>query len=306
MLLTPIIEQIERRDLFSIPNYIPNLPDPELTSRGTYVIRGTSRSDLISVDRLTVIPDALPGIREIYFLGHFEELPDGTAYNRQLIYNMSLDAQGRNSYLQEFLTTAKEVLERGTDRKMMLVRLNDVAYTFMIDQQWNGFNTRILVEGAGGNDNMQVGVNTDRRVTISGSAGDDILVAGQSPTTLMGGSGNDLMSGLFSRSGIYAEGTGGDDRIIGSNYSDTLLGGSGNDLIDGADVFRTPGVPLPNRVVSPLPIGNPGNGFPVPSSPVNTQGVLDIIDGGSGTDVARRDRVDRYLSVERLVTDLVV
>ena len=58
--------------------------------------------------------------------------------------------------------------------------------------------------------------------TISGTAGNDLII---------GNPGNDVICGLGGNDTIY--GMGGNDMLIGGDGNDILIGGAGNDSIDG-------------------------------------------------------------------------
>ena len=93
--------------------------------------------------------------------------------------------------------------------------------------------------------------NLDARdaVTVNGNAGDDIInatsvTAGVASFTLSGGAGDDVL--LAGRGGMTLSGGAGDDILIGGSGDDVLragtgddilVGGSGNDLFQGDDDF---------------------------------------------------------------------
>ena len=129
----------------------------------------------------------------------------------------------------------------------------------------------ITINGTSGNNFIQWGGG--KNVTINGMGGNDtiIIVAntdGVPPenATVHGGDGNDVikvvnMGGLFGNYTFLGEG--GNDSIIGGPGKDSLSGGDGNDTL----------------------IGNDGN--------------KDTLDGGAGTDKAKRDvGLDTLVSIE--------
>jgi dipeptidyl aminopeptidase/acylaminoacyl peptidase len=98
--------------------------------------------------------------------------------------------------------------------------------------------------------------------TISGTTGDDFITANQSP-------GNDVICGLGGSDQIDAGG--GHDIVIGGNENDFIVGGSGRDRVFGG-------------------LGN---------DTLNVRdGVRrnDLVHGGDGTDICKRDRKDRRVS----------
>jgi Ca2+-binding RTX toxin-like protein len=75
-----------------------------------------------------------------------------------------------------------------------------------------------------GEDHAHIAGNIALPVFIDGGAGNDHLIAGRGPTTLIGGDGNDKLIGGK-----------GDDLLKGDIGNDLLIGGPGNDLLYGGD-----------------------------------------------------------------------
>ena len=73
-----------------------------------------------------------------------------------------------------------------------------------------------------------------------GLSGDDVLVAGEAPVILDGGTGNDLLEG--SDGNDYLRGGSGNDVLVGGLNRDTLDGGSGDDILIGSDRGGSSGV----------------------------------------------------------------
>ena len=123
--------------------------------------------------------------------------------------------------------------------------------------------TQIVVDTLWQDDRVEVLAGATPAVRINGGGGSDELVAGSAPTDLYGGAGNDSLSG--------------------GTAADRLYGGDGNDLM-------YPGTG-PNQMY-----GQNGNDF---LESVN--GFTDYLDGGGGSDVARKDPKDAIFSIERLI-----
>jgi Ca2+-binding RTX toxin-like protein len=84
--------------------------------------------------------------------------------------------------------------------------------------------------GGLGNDTLS---GDDGADVIKGGNGDDTILGGAGLDTLNGGNGDDLILG-----GTHADvidGGNGDDTLIGGGGIDTLLGGNGDDSVDGGD-----------------------------------------------------------------------
>uniref|UniRef100_UPI00286D38DB DUF4214 domain-containing protein n=1 Tax=Brevundimonas sp. TaxID=1871086 RepID=UPI00286D38DB len=95
------------------------------------------------------------------------------------------------------------------------------------------FNARgsITVLGTSANNIIRVGAATSR---VEGGAGDDQLTSTSGNATLIGGDGNDILTGSLFRSGFGIDtllGGDGDDLVYGT-LGDTLDGGAGTDVAD--------------------------------------------------------------------------
>jgi Ca2+-binding RTX toxin-like protein len=121
---------------------------------------------------------------------------------------------------------------------------------------------RFFVTGGAGNDTLNGLAGND---ILDGSAGNDTLDGNLGSDTLLGGAGNDFLSDGF------GTGVAGNDFFQGGDGNDTLRGGEGNNSLFGeaGDDFILSGANLLN-----------GSGI----SPV------DVVDGGSGFDLASLDR----------------
>ncbi|WP_337863830.1 PKD domain-containing protein [Nitrososphaera sp.] len=71
-----------------------------------------------------------------------------------------------------------------------------------------------------------------KRTTVTGTAGDDLVLASDSGSVIRGVGGNDCIIGGAGNDIIW--GGDGDDQLFGAGGSDRLDGGSGNDLVIGA------------------------------------------------------------------------
>ncbi len=82
----------------------------------------------------------------------------------------------------------------------------------------------------GANSNLSAGWN-DGAISVTGTFGDDRIVASRADTKIFGGNGNDHLRGLQGKDTLY--GGGGHDRLMGGDNSDRLEGNYGNDTIYG-------------------------------------------------------------------------
>ena len=100
--------------------------------------------------------------------------------------------------------------------------------------------------------------------TINGTAGDDVIIAGEGNDTVNGGGGNDRI--CADEGNDTVNGGGGNDVVFGGPESDIVQGGPGNDVL----------------------LGNQGGG--------DTDDVGDTINGGTGTDT-----LDGWVGDDRLI-----
>ena len=172
--------------------------------------------------------------------------------------------------------------------------------------------------GNGGNDTLAGGLGAD---TLWGGGGDDLLFGGSgwgTPDAFHGGDGVDTVSYAgrhlpltVTIDGIANDGeagendnvntdvegvTGGDgdDDLTGSNADNVLDGGPGNDDLRGGGGNDT----LTGGAGKDQLRGQAGND----TLYANDGGEVDFLDGGSGTDRARKDAVDYAQFVEQFLT----
>ncbi|MFK7940176.1 MAG: Ig-like domain-containing protein [Roseovarius sp.] len=103
----------------------------------------------------------------------------------------------------------------------------------------------------------------DNRDTVSGGAGNDLIMTGDDADEITGDEGNDTIDAGIDDDLI--DGGVGDDSILGGHGSDTIDGGDGDDFINGGDPLLVP-LQAPNETDAV-----PDNGE-------------DLIDGGAGND----------------------
>jgi Ca2+-binding RTX toxin-like protein len=136
------------------------------------------------------------------------------------------------------------------------------------------------------------------QLTISLGESDDKFIASPNitiPMAVYGGGGNDSISTGAGNDTISGNGgkdriagNGGDDLIAGSGSNDFLDGGAGNDTLDGG---------LGNDIL----VG--GDGVDAMLGGLGTDylysrdGVVDLVDGGDGDDLAFYDRSDTKISI---------
>ncbi|QBF25767.1 retention module-containing protein [Pseudomonas tructae] len=100
------------------------------------------------------------------------------------------------------------------------------ALTMTVDysnaQNETAYGTYTLSDGHGGSSTGNVDINYQEGSTLTGTGGDDTLLAGAGNDTLNAGAGNDVLIGGD-----------GNDFLYGGDGNDLLIGGAGNDLLDG-------------------------------------------------------------------------
>jgi Ca2+-binding RTX toxin-like protein len=143
---------------------------------------------------------------------------------------------------------------------------------------------------------------------LFGTGASDLLIGGRGNDLLRGRAGNDCLRGERGRDRL--EGGDGDDQLLGGDDADVLAGGAGADRMDGgtgadklgggsgADVLA--GGSGPDRLSGDagVDVHRAGPGNDVVSA---ADGHREIVDCGSGRDVARVDRSDRVSHCERVV-----
>lgn len=98
--------------------------------------------------------------------------------------------------------------------------------------------SRIIVDGAAGNDTITVTKAGTFRTVVSGGAGNDYITTGRGRDLLYGGDGNDTLVSGTAADTIF--GDNGNDVLNGLSGADSLNGGAGTDTTkaDSADVAR--------------------------------------------------------------------
>ncbi|MDD1013058.1 retention module-containing protein [Pseudomonas rubra] len=100
------------------------------------------------------------------------------------------------------------------------------ALTMTVDysnaQNETAYGTYTLSDGHGGSSTGNVDITYQEGSTLTGTGGDDTLLAGAGNDTLNAGAGNDVLIGGD-----------GNDFLYGGDGNDLLIGGAGNDLLDG-------------------------------------------------------------------------
>src|SRR4028118_282065 len=109
----------------------------------------------------------------------------------------------------------------------------DASFDYSISDGNGGTSSATVIVAVG---TVQNGGNGPD--TLTGNAGNDILIGGNGPDALIGNAGNDTLIGGNGTDLLL--GNAGDDLLYGGNGADTLEGGLGNDTLtggNGGDVF---------------------------------------------------------------------
>ncbi|WP_327439981.1 retention module-containing protein [Pseudomonas donghuensis] len=106
------------------------------------------------------------------------------------------------------------------------------ALTMTVDysntQNETAYGTYTVSDGHGGTGTGNVDITYQVGNTLTGTGGDDTLLAGAGNDTLNAGAGNDVLVGGD-----------GNDFLYGGDGNDLLIGGAGNDLLDGGTGIDT-------------------------------------------------------------------
>jgi Ca2+-binding RTX toxin-like protein len=160
------------------------------------------------------------------------------------------------------------------------------------------------LKGGNGNDVLSGNAGNDR---LDGGAGGDVLMGGAGSDTadysgrsagvivLLDNINNDGQSGELDNVRSDVEnvwGGSGADRITGSSGANSFKGNGGNDTLFGGDGNDT----LDGGAGADQLVGQAGN-----DRFYARDGVIDIVDGGSGTDSAQVDKTDKRTSIETLL-----
>ena len=174
-------------------------------------IRGTSRSDVISVERVASGPDS--GLVQV------------TLNGQQKLFDDNYTGAG-NGTISRIVINA-----RGGSDQITIASNIDIPATIA-----GGRGSDTIVGGAG-NNIIDGGRGND---TILGNGGDDSIIggrghdhiqAGGGSDTIVGGRGNDMLNGGDGKDTIH--GDAGNDEILGDRGQDELFGGRGHDQIFG-------------------------------------------------------------------------
>ncbi len=94
----------------------------------------------------------------------------------------------------------------------------------------------------GGSDSAAVNIHYQDGLTLTGTSGNDVLVAGEGDNTLNGGAGNDVLTAGSGNNTL--NGGDGNDLLFSGIGNDTLIGGSGNDTVSYAHATSAVNVSL--------------------------------------------------------------
>jgi len=140
---------------------------------------------------------------------------------RVLLSSAPFDVTSRGT-LVVFGTTHRDVITIEQSGSAVVVSMNALRGFSFEDVK------RVLVEGSAGADAITFGVTRQIPATLLGGSGDDVISASGASVTLVGGKGDDKLTGRGEH-GLTFVGGRGDDSFIGSDGTDTFQGGAGND-----------------------------------------------------------------------------
>jgi trimeric autotransporter adhesin len=204
--------------------------------------------------------------------------PDGAALNISATdyENLTINSQGGANTIATLTAGDLSKLTVNASKALTISSIASVTSAFRtIDASASTADVRIdtaiqaagTVLGGAGNDTMTGSAFAD---SIDGGAGNDSLVSGGGNDTINGGAGNDTITNGSSTSTnrVLIDAGAGDDTIIAGTGNDTMLGGEGNDIFEFA--WATSSVEADDSVSS----------FAVLTS-------ADVVNGGDGTDTLR-------------------
>ena len=145
----------------------------------------------------------------------------------------------------------------------------------------------VVVNAGGGDDSLSLNLTgTAVSLLARGEAGNDNIGASAVSTELYGDAGDDSLGGNSYGGRGWQYGGDGDDQLTGGDGEDELAGGAGNDWLIGGGG--------PDQL-----LGGDGDDFLDGIEPSETP-LADYLDGGSGTDTARRESADALFSIEKI------
>jgi Ca2+-binding RTX toxin-like protein len=176
----------------------------------------------------------------------------------------------------------------GTTTGKIVVIFNDLKVENDFPQLDAGPLKRVLINGAGGNDQISIGETLTaafhpRKIVIRGGAGGDTITGGSGAERILGEAGDDIING-----------GGGPDRIEGGDGVDTIDGGAGGDRLDGGagDDVITGGTGH-DRFYGGLGDDTFHNYETPDQRPAGIEGPADVLFGGDGNDKCDFDPADR-------------
>jgi Ca2+-binding RTX toxin-like protein len=168
---------------------------------------------------------------------------------------------------------------------------------------------RVVVDGAGGDDDIKVFSGVTMGVDLFGGAGNDMIRGGDGPDILVGGDGNDMLAGNGGRD-ILIGGLGA-DKLLGEDDDDILVGGV---YVDENNRFAlaalleewTSANAYADRVIN-LSVGVGAALWALNETTVFDDGVTDKLSGKSGLDLFLANSNDDKLDVddmEEMLTEI--
>ena len=192
-------------------------------------IRGTSRSDVIFVERLTSGPDS--GLIQVTLNGQQKQFDDNyTGAGNGTISRIVINARGGSdqiTFASNIDIPATIAGGRGSDT-IVGGAGNNIIDGGRGNDTILGNDGDDSIIGGRGHDHIQAGGGND---IIFGGRGNDMLNGGEGKDTLHGDTGNDEIYGDKGQDELF--GGRGHDRIFGGSQDDFIDGGAGNDELYG-------------------------------------------------------------------------
>jgi len=276
----------------TLGTFVVNAPKAVLAADGTLVVNGTNSNNTISLSLVSgSVKATVDGVSKSFV---------ATSVKRISVNGLSGD---------DNITIGAGVRGSSVDAGAG----NDTVTGGTSNDTLSGGDGNDHLNGGDGNDWLRGGNGKD---ALNGNAGNDRLDGGNDVDVMLGGAGNDTADYSGRTTGVVVlldninnDGASGEldnvrndienvwggnaaDRIIGSSAANFIKGNGGNDTIFAGDGNDT----LDGGGGADSLLGQAGN-----DRIQARDGVIDVVDGGAGSDSAQVDKTDKRTSIETLL-----
>jgi len=276
----------------TLGTFVVNVPKAVLASDGTLIVNGTNSNNNISLSLVSgSVKATVDGVSKSFSAASIKKINVFGLDGSDII---TIGAGVRGSSVDG--GAGGDTINGGTG--------NDTL---------TGGDGNDRLTGGDGNDWLRGGNGVDN---LLGNAGNDRLDGGNQADVMIGGAGNDTADYSGRTSGVVVLldninndgasgeldnvrndvenvwGGSGGDRMIGSSAANFFKGNGGNDSLFGGDGNDT----LDGGGGADSLVGQAGN-----DRLQARDGVIDVVDGGAGSDSAQVDKTDKRTSIETLL-----